>query len=170
MIKSWMLASSHQSWFTRKCWLAPSTGNLNRSRVIPTFPQFPHNSLRICCQHILAWHTKRAMIVGQELMMSSWVKRCPAIEACNGLHRHEWFALRRLITNSRNSAFTGGFWYSFLKETSQLDGRTKDWISKGYSMDHCGKETLRRATDKPISRWPTAQPNHPLMWPSIVLS
>ncbi len=39
------------------------------------------------------------------------------------LGRHEWFALRRLITNSRSSAFTG----SFLKETSQGDGRNKNW-------------------------------------------
>ncbi len=37
--------------------------------------------------------------------------------------RHEWFALRRLITNSRSSAFTG----SFLKETSQEDRRNKNW-------------------------------------------
>ncbi len=39
------------------------------------------------------------------------------------LGRHDWFALRRLITNSRSPAFTG----SFLKETSQEDGRNKNW-------------------------------------------
>ncbi len=42
------------------------------------------------------------------------------------LGRHEWFVLRRLITNSRNSAFTRGFCNLFLKETSQVDGRTKN--------------------------------------------
>ncbi len=46
------------------------------------------------------------------------------------LGRHEWFALRRLITSSRNSAFTGGFWSRFLKETSQKDGRTKNMMMK----------------------------------------
>ncbi len=32
---------------------------------------------------------------------------------------HEWFALRHLITNLRNSALTEGFWNNFLKEISQ---------------------------------------------------
>ncbi len=40
------------------------------------------------------------------------------------------FQLGRLITNSRNSAFTGSFWNHFLKKTSQGDGRTKNWIMK----------------------------------------
>ncbi len=75
------------------------------------------------------------------------------------LGRHAWFALRRLITKSRNSAFTGRFWYSFLLETSQLDGRTKDWISK--RLLHGPLWQRNSPTDKPISRWPTAQPNHP---------
>ncbi len=43
------------------------------------------------------------------------------------LGRHEWFALRRVITNSRSSAFTGSFLKLFLKETSQADGRNKNW-------------------------------------------
>ncbi len=43
---------------------------------------------------------------------------------------HEWFALRRLITNSRISAFNGSFSNRFLKEISQVDGRTKHWIMK----------------------------------------
>ncbi len=46
------------------------------------------------------------------------------------LGRHEWFPLRRLITNSRSSAYTGVFWNRFLKETSQQDGRTKNWTMK----------------------------------------
>ncbi len=46
------------------------------------------------------------------------------------LGRHEWFALRRLIRNSRNSAFTGGFRNRFLKETSQKDGIPKNMIMK----------------------------------------
>ncbi len=50
-------------------------------------------------------------------------------EAFN-LGRHVWFALRRLITNSRNSAFTGGFCNHFLKETTQVDRRTKNWTMK----------------------------------------
>ncbi len=44
------------------------------------------------------------------------------------LGRHEWSALRRLITNSRSSAFTGSFFLNcFLKETSQEDRRIKNW-------------------------------------------
>ncbi len=46
------------------------------------------------------------------------------------LGRHEWIALRRLITNSRNSALSGGFRNRFLKETSQVNERTKNWIMK----------------------------------------
>ncbi len=43
------------------------------------------------------------------------------------LGRHKWFALRRIITNSRSSAFTGSFLKLFLKETSQEDGKNKNW-------------------------------------------
>ncbi len=46
------------------------------------------------------------------------------------LGHYERLAFRRLITNSRNYAFTGGFWNRFLKETSQVDGRIKNWIKK----------------------------------------
>ncbi len=46
------------------------------------------------------------------------------------LGRHEWFALRRLITNSRSSAFTRGFLKLFFLETSQEDGRIKNWTMK----------------------------------------
>ncbi len=46
------------------------------------------------------------------------------------LGRHEWFALQRLITNSRNSALSRGLWNRSLKETSQVDGRTKNRIMK----------------------------------------
>ncbi len=42
----------------------------------------------------------------------------------------EWFVLRSLITNSRISTFTGGFWDGFLKETSHVDRRTMNWIMK----------------------------------------
>ncbi len=58
------------------------------------------------------------------------------------LGRHEWFALRRLITNSRNSAFTGSFWKRFLKETSKVDGRTKNRLMK---RPLCGTLRLRNS-------------------------
>ncbi len=54
----------------------------------------------------------------------------PFFGAAFKLGRHEWFALRRLITNSGSSAFTGGCWNCFLKETSQNDVRTKNRIMK----------------------------------------
>ncbi len=50
------------------------------------------------------------------------------------LGRHEWFALRRLITNSRISAFTGGFWNCFLKETSQVDGWATTWNTAAQEL------------------------------------
>ncbi len=44
------------------------------------------------------------------------------------LGHHKWFALRHLITNSRHSA--RGFWNRFLKETSQVNRRTKNCAMK----------------------------------------
>ncbi len=51
--------------------------------------------------------------------MNEWKKKCVGLQktwvskrtvvAAFELGRHEWFALRRLITNSGSSAFTGGF-------------------------------------------------------------
>ncbi len=52
---------------------------------------------------------------------------CVFFGAAFELGRHEWFALRRLITNSRSSAFTGSFLKLFPKETAQEDGRNKNW-------------------------------------------
>ncbi len=43
------------------------------------------------------------------------------------LGRHGWFEVRRLITNSRSSAFTGSCLILYLKKTSQEDGRNKNW-------------------------------------------
>ncbi len=54
----------------------------------------------------------------------------PTFAAAFKLGRHEWFVLKRLITNSRSSAFTGGFWNCFLKEPSQVDKRTKNLTMK----------------------------------------
>ncbi len=85
---------------------------------------------------------------------------------------HKSLALRRLITKSRNSAFTEGFWNCFLKETSQVDGRTKNKIMKSHYMEHCGSGTpqppnkLKMAADGWNYRWSTCL----LMWPKIVLS
>ncbi len=62
------------------------------------------------------------------------------------LCHHDWFVLRRLITNSRNSAVTEGFWNHFLKETPQVDRRTKKWImKKDNEMGNCGSGTLQSA-------------------------
>ncbi len=60
------------------------------------------------------------------------------------LGRHEWFALRRLITNSRSSAFTGSFPNLFLKEISQEDGRNKNWTMQ-LDMEHWGSGTPQPA-------------------------
>ncbi len=46
--------------------------------------------------------------------------------------RHEWFAVRRLNTNSRNSALSGGSSNRFPKETSQADGRNTIWTMKRW--------------------------------------
>ncbi len=62
--------------------------------------------------------------------------------------RHEWFALRRIITNPRNSALPGGFWNRFIWETSQVDGRTKDWIMK--RLLHGPSRHRHSQTDEPI--------------------
>ncbi len=73
------------------------------------------------------------------------------------LGRNKWFALRRLITNSRNSAFTGDFWNRFLKETSQLQ-------SKGQELPN------RRTNSKwPTDGWKNRRQYYPLMWPSFAL-
>ncbi len=78
------------------------------------------------------WHIGmlRLKDVQMSYYKSSTAKRFWNFGAAFKLGRHEWFALRRLIINSRNSAFTGGFLNSFIKETSQKDGRTKNRIMK----------------------------------------
>ncbi len=82
---------------------------------------------------------------------------------------HEWLALRCLITNSRNSVFTGGFLKSFLK----VGGRTKNRSMK--RLLHGALRLRNSPTGKQIKKWPTDGWNYKrhdyhLMWLSIVLS
>ncbi len=59
-----------------------------------------------------------------------------------------WFALQRLNTTSKNSAHFGGFWNHFIYETSQVDGRTRNWTMK---RPHFGPLRLRNSpTGAPI--------------------
>ncbi len=88
------------------------------------------------------------------------------------LGRHAWFALRCLFTNSRNSAFTVGFWNIVLKATSKRteELRTGKW--KVDYMENCGSETPQPANKFKMAAngWNYRRPNYPLMWPRIVLS
>ncbi len=86
---------------------------------------------------------------------------------------HAWFAFRRLITNSRISAFTGDFLKSFFKETSQEDRKTKNWAKGDYcDMENCGSGTANRLTNSkwPNDGWNNKRHNNSLTWPANVLS
>ncbi len=80
--------------------------------------------------------------------------------------RHEWFALRRSVTNSRNFALTGGYWNNFLKETLWA----QNWImKKSHYMEHCGSGTLQpvkvfNMADRRIKLKGTQLPQHCPCW------
>ncbi len=78
----------------------------------------------------------------------------------------------RLITNSRNSAFTGGFWNLFFKKTSQVNKGTKNLVMK--RLPH---ETLRLRNSPTCEQFQNGRPmdettrcKNSLMWPRIVQS
>ncbi len=81
------------------------------------------------------------------------------------LVRHESFAPRRLITNSRNSALSRGFWNRFLKEASQVDGRTKDSIMKKL-LQGLVRHT-NSPTDEPIQDGRPIDPITPQSGPAL---
>ncbi len=60
------------------------------------------------------------------------------------LFRHERFALKY----SRKSVLAGGFWNRFLQDTSQVDWRTKVWITK--RLLHGPLRNRNSPTDEPI--------------------
>ncbi len=65
-------------------------------------------------------------------IINDFMSQCDSRTPWTDLRRghYEQYALRRLTTDSRKSAFVGGFGNHFLKETSQVGGRTKNWIMK----------------------------------------
>ncbi len=89
------------------------------------------------------------------------------------LGRHEWLALLCLITTSRIFALSGGFAIRFLWETSQVDGRIKNWTTKRPHPWSIGAQKLSNWWAN--SRWSTEgsncmRPSYSLMCPSVVLS
>ncbi len=65
-------------------------------------------SINFCCRHLRTIGMEDCLFIGAAV---HW--RLLTFGSAFKLGRHEWFALRRLITNSRSSAFTGGFLKSF---------------------------------------------------------
>ncbi len=82
--------------------------------------------------------------------------------------RHEWFALRHLITKSRNSALSGGFWsrYFLRNPTSGQKNKRLD-NEKATPWTIAAQQLFNRRAN---TRWPADWPNHPSVWPVVVLS
>ncbi len=81
------------------------------------------------------------------------------------LGRHEWFALRRLITNSRSSVLPGFFAIVFLSKLHTAEIRIWKW--KVYTE---AQELPNQRTNSnwPNDGWNSKRPNNSLMWLTTV--